>query len=127
MAMNVPPGWPASVQPPDRQGFEPTAVSWLLDVVPPDYRLHDVLRQYPLALALLARHHLRACQAGTREGYRMARTDLGGALPPHAIGEVLAAYREETRRLQAAIRATDLLIGALRHGRIRQPLQRPWG
>ncbi len=74
----TPPGWPAGVHPPDSEEFESTAVTWLLDVVPPDYRLHGVLRRYPVALAALARYHTKACVEGAREGYRTARTELAG-------------------------------------------------
>ncbi|MCW2932732.1 MAG: hypothetical protein JWM19_3694, partial [Actinomycetia bacterium] len=42
MAAYIPPGWPAGVHPPGSDGFEATATAWLLDVVPPDYRLHGV-------------------------------------------------------------------------------------
>ena len=87
------------MHPPDSEEFESTAVTWLLDVVPPDYRLHGVLRRYPVALAAMARYHAKACVEGAREGYRTARTELTGVLPPHAIDTVLAAYRKEGARL----------------------------
>src|SRR5215467_7842815 len=81
MSTYIPPGWPAGVHPPGSEEFESTAVGWLLDVVPPDYRLHGVLRRYPIALAVMARHHSKACVEGAREGYRTARTELAGVLP----------------------------------------------
>jgi len=102
------------VHPPGSEDFESTAVGWLLDVVPPDYRLHGVLRRYPVALAALARYHSKACVEGARQGYRTARTELAGALPPHAIDTVLAAYRKEGARLAATAEAVDLVERALR-------------
>src|SRR5262249_57482474 len=96
-----PAGWPWGVHAPGSEDFERTAQAWLLDVVPADYRLHGVLRRYPLALAAMAAHHARACVAGAREGYRNARTEVGGALPPHALEALLAAYPAEGRRLVA--------------------------
>jgi hypothetical protein len=114
MAAYVPPGWPSGVHPPGSEDFERTAQAWLLDTVPPDYRLHGVLRRYPLALAAMAAHHTKACVAGAREGYRTARTELGEALPPHALEAVLAAYRAEGRRLVATAQAVDLVARALR-------------
>jgi hypothetical protein len=114
MAAYMPPGWPSGVHPPGTEDFERTAQAWLLDTVPPDYRLHGVLRRYPLALAAMAAHHARACVSGAREGYRTARTELGGALPPHALDAVLAAYRAEGRRLVATAQAVDLVARALR-------------
>ena len=102
------------MHPPGSEEFESTAVGWLLDVVPPDYRLHGVLRRYPVALATLARYHSKACVEGARQGYRTARTELAGVLPPHAIDTVLAAYRKEGARLAATAQAVDLVERALR-------------
>jgi hypothetical protein len=109
----LPSGWPAGVHPPGTEGFERTAVTWLLDVVPSDYRLHGVLIRHPLALAALARHHLAACVAGAREGYASARAELRGDLPPKGISAVLAAYQAEGTRLIATARAADLIHDAL--------------
>jgi hypothetical protein len=114
MTAYVPPGWPAGVHPPGTEDFERTAQAWLLDTVPADYRLHGVLRRHPLALAAMAIHHTRACVVGAREGYRTARTELGTALPPHALDAVLAAYRAEGRRLVATAQAVNLVARALR-------------
>ena len=102
------------MHPPGSEEFESTAVGWLLDVVPPDYRLHGVLRRYPVALATMARYHSKACVEGARQGYRTARTELAGVLPPHAIDTVLAAYRKEGARLAATAEAVDLVERALR-------------
>jgi hypothetical protein len=117
----VPTGWPTGVHPPGSEGFEESAVTWLLDVVPPDYRLHGVLRRHPVALASLARHHLAACVEGARQGYRSVRTDLGPHLPTTTINAVLAVYQTEGRRLVAAARAAELVERALRGG---QPVTR---
>ncbi|HSS92213.1 MAG TPA: hypothetical protein VLL69_23125 [Streptosporangiaceae bacterium] len=114
MAVYLPPGWPTGVHPPGSEGFERTAVAWLLDMVPPDYRLHGVLQRHPIALATLARRHLAACIEGARQGYRTARTELGGVLPMSGVDAVLAAYRSEGHRLVTAARATDLVERALR-------------
>ena len=114
MAAYLPPGWPSGVHPPDSEEFEQTAVTWLLDVVPPDYRLPGVLRRHPVALAVLARHHIAACVRGAREGYRSARTELGGKLPPGGVDAVLEVYRTEGSRLVDTARAVDLVGRALR-------------
>jgi hypothetical protein len=114
VAEYVPPGWPTGVHPPGSEEFEQTAVAWLLDVVPPDYRLHGVLRRHPVALAALARHHLAACVAGAREGYRTARAELGDRLPAGSLDAVLDAYRTEGRRLVETARAVGLVGRALR-------------
>jgi len=122
MAVYLPPGWPTGVHPPGSEEFERTAVAWLLDVVPPDYRLYGVLRRHPIALATLARRHLGACVEGARQGYRTARTELGGLLPVSGLDAVLAAYRSEGQRLVAAARAADLVEQALRGKEFTPPL-----
>lgn len=114
MAGYVPVGWPAAVHPPGSAGFEQSAVQWLLDVVPPDYRLHGVLVRHPVALAVLAGHHLNACVEGARTGYRTARAELRDDLPPGGLKAVLDAYRAEGARLVAAAKAVDLITRALR-------------
>ena len=50
----VPPGWPEEVRPPGAPDWERTAVAWLFDLCPPDYRAHEVLRRYPVLLARFA-------------------------------------------------------------------------
>jgi hypothetical protein len=110
----VPAGWPPGVHPPGSADFERTAVSWLLDVVPPDYRLHGILVRHPVALAALARHHLAACVEGARAGYRSARAELGKDLPPAGLAAVLAVYQAEGRRLVTTARAVELVGRALR-------------
>ena len=122
MAAYLPPGWPTGVHPPGSEGFERTAVAWLLDVVPPDYRLHGVLRRHPIALATLARRHLAACVEGARQGYRTARTELGDVLPVSGVDAVLAAYRSEGNRLVTAARAAGLVERALRGKEFTPPL-----
>ena len=124
MVTYTPAGWPAGVHPPGSDDFESTAVGWLLDVVPPDYRLHGVLRRYPVALAAMARHHSKACVEGARQGYRLARTELADVLPPHAVDTVLAAYRKEGARLAATARAVGLVERALR-GEVFTPKMNP--
>jgi len=122
MAAYLPPGWPTGVHPPGSEGFERTAVAWLLDVVPPDYRLHGVLQRHPVALATLARRHLAACVEGARQGYRTARTELGDVLPVSGVDAVLAAYRSEGHRLVTTARAADLVERALRGKEFTPPL-----
>ncbi len=125
MAAYLPPGWPAGVHPPGSEGFEQTAVAWLLDALPADYRVHGVLRRHPIALAVLARHHLTACVAGARQGYRSVRTELGDVLPPQGIDAVLAVYRAEGSRLVAAERGADLITRGLRGEVFTPQLGRP--
>jgi hypothetical protein len=110
----VPPGWPTDVHPPGTERFEDTAIAWLVELLPPDYRQYGVLRRYPVALARMTRHHLSGCLEAARQGFRTARTDLVDAVPPHAIEAVLDAYRREGPRLAGLLRAAELIERALR-------------
>ncbi|GLZ13214.1 hypothetical protein Acsp04_34490 [Actinomadura sp. NBRC 104425] len=114
MSTYVPPGWPAQVHPPGSERFEDTAVTWLLELVPPEYRRHGVLRRYPVALARMARHHVSAAVEAAREGFRTARIELGDVVPPHGVDAVLDVYREEGARMVALLRAIELVDAALR-------------
>ncbi|RCV55168.1 hypothetical protein [Marinitenerispora sediminis] len=111
--------WPASVHPPEAETFEQTAIVWLFDNVPADYRLHGVLRRHPVALARLARQHVAACLEGARQGYRTARVDLRDFLPPHAVEQVMNAYLAEGRRMAATLRSIELVDDALRDTALR--------
>ncbi|WP_131741270.1 hypothetical protein [Actinomadura roseirufa] len=114
MSTHVPPGWPAQVHPPGSERFEETALAWLLELVPPEYRRYGVLRRFPLALARMARHHVNASVDAAREGFRTARVDLGDVVPPHGIEAVLDTYRREGARLVALQHGVELVETALR-------------
>jgi len=115
MVRNMPLGWPQDVQPPGSEGWEATAVTWLLDLVP-EYRQYDMVCRHPVLLASIARHLLHGSVEGAREGYRTVRTELAEHAPPHAVDVALRAYRTEGRRLAATERAVDLVERALRGG-----------
>jgi hypothetical protein len=113
MVRNMPLGWPQDVQPPGSAGWEATAVTWLLDLVP-EYRQYDMVCRHPVLLASIARHLVHGSVEGAREGYRTVRTELAEHAPPHAVDVALRAYRSEGRRLAATERAVDLVERALR-------------
>ncbi|TMR89252.1 hypothetical protein EJK15_61785 [Nonomuraea basaltis] len=56
--MYLPPEWPPEVRQPSVPDWETSAVAWLLDAVPPDYRAYEILKRYPTALARMALHHV---------------------------------------------------------------------
>ncbi|MDH2430388.1 hypothetical protein [Sphaerisporangium sp. TRM90804] len=112
--MYVPPAWPEEVLPPGDPEWESSAVTWLLDAVPPDYRAYGVLRRHPVALARMARHHVNAMVEAARTGYRGAAVDLKDHLPPHAIEAVLETYRREGPRLVRLAGAVEVVEQALR-------------
>jgi hypothetical protein len=62
----------------------------------------------------MARHYARGSAEGARRGYRAARAELAASVPPHAVEELLAAYRAEGYKLAAAERAVSLVEHALR-------------
>jgi hypothetical protein len=89
-------------------------VAWLLDLCPPDYRGHDVLRRHPAALARLAAHHVAAGLDAQRRATATVRADLAGRLDARATEEVLEVLDVEQVRLTEAQRAVALIEGALR-------------
>jgi hypothetical protein len=123
--MYVPPEWPAEVRPPSVPDWETSAVAWLLDAVPPDYRAYEVLRRHPVALARMASRHVSAEIEAARAGYRGAAVDLKGHLPPHAIEAVLDAYREEGPRLVRLSRSIEVVERALRGDMFTATMRRP--
>jgi hypothetical protein len=110
----VPPGWPEEVRPPGAPDWERTAVAWLLDLCPPDYRAHEVLRRYPVLLARFARDHVAAGLEAARTGWRTVRVELADQLPPDAIEAAMTAYEREGSRLAAAARGVEVVAAALR-------------
>jgi hypothetical protein len=113
-AARLPPGWPPTVRPPGAPGWERSAVAWLLDQCPPDFRGYPVLQRYPVALARLAGHHVDAgLQAGQR-GLATFRAELADDLPATAMAWLLEALEAEQARLIAARRAIGLIEDALR-------------
>jgi hypothetical protein len=110
----VPPGWPEQVLPPGAPDWERTAVAWLFDLVPHDYRAHDVLRRYPVLLARFAADHVAAGLEAARTGWRTVRVDLADQLPAEAMEAAMVAYEREGARLAAAARRVEVVAGALR-------------
>lgn len=88
-------------------------MAWLLDHVPPDYRVYDVLRKYPVLLARFADDHLAANLEAARSGWRTLRRDLAGQLPPEAIEAAMSAYEREGLRLVEAQRGVVVVRAAL--------------
>ena len=110
----VPPGWPEEVRPPGAPDWERTAVAWLFDLCPADYRAHEVLRRYPVLLARFAGDHVAAGLEAARKGWRTVRVELADHVPSEAIEAVIAAYEREGARLGAAARGVEGVAAALR-------------
>ncbi|GAB3676099.1 hypothetical protein [Angustibacter aerolatus] len=109
----VPPGWPRDVRPAGTEGFERTAVGWLLDQCPHEYRAHPGLAQ-PVALAWLAERHVLAQGQANAAARGAARAELGEHLDARDVQRVLDALDHEHARLLAAHRGVRLVGDALR-------------
>jgi hypothetical protein len=110
----VPPGWPAAVRPPGATDWERTAIAWLLDLCPPDYRAYPVLVRRPVALAWVAGRHAEAAVTGARKALAGVRAGLSEVLEPRALTELVEALETEEARLLAALRGAGLVEEALR-------------
>ncbi|WP_088282682.1 hypothetical protein [Kineosporia sp. A_224] len=112
--MTVPPGWPADVRPPGSPDWERSAVAWLLDLCPPDYRGYPVLVRRPVALAWVAVRHVEAAHEGARRALAGVRTALSDAVEPQALAALVEALETEVARLLGTSRAVGLVEEALR-------------
>jgi hypothetical protein len=97
-ARSTPPGWPPQVLPPDEPGWVHSATSWLLDILPPDYRAHSEIVAMPRVLAWMAATHVEHYEAATQRGYRSAAVDLRGFVAPESNKQVLDVYQAEKQR-----------------------------
>ncbi len=110
----APPGWPHQVRPPDAPGWQRTAVNWLLDICPPEFRSYAVLRRHDVVLARFAVLHVEACQASVRRGLSEARGSLREVAESGTVEAAVDAWQREAARLLAERRAVGLVEEALR-------------
>ncbi len=110
----APPGWPRQVRPPGAPGWEHTAVAWLLDICPPEFRSYPVLRRHDVVLARFAVLHVEACQAAVRRGLSEARATLRDVAGPGVVEGAVETWQAESARLLAERRAVGLVEEALR-------------
>lgn len=100
--------------PPQATDWERSAVAWLFDLCPPDYRAHDVLRKHPIVLSRFAAQHVAAGVQAARDGLRTVRAELDGLVAPEVVEAAIAAYDREGRRLVATGRQVEMVAAALR-------------
>ncbi len=117
-----PPGWPPSVRPPDAPRWEDTAIGWLLDQCPPEYRLYDGLRRHPVVLARFTALHVEASIQAAQRGISEARVSLREVLPTEAVEGAISMWEREGARLLKVRRAVDLVEEAFRGRRFRARL-----
>jgi len=118
----APAGWPTAVRPPDAPDWERTAVAWLLDQCPPEYRGYSGLRRHAVVLARFAVLHVEAMQAAARRGTSEARTSLRDVADLDVIERAVATWHRETARLAVLRREVGLVEEALRGRRFRPRL-----
>lgn len=110
----APAGWPAEVRPPDAPDWERTAVNWLFDICPPEYRQHAALRRHVVVLARFAVLHVEASQTACRRGLSEARTTLRDVADLDTVEAAIEAWQAEEARLLGVHRAVGLVEEALR-------------
>jgi hypothetical protein len=110
----APPGWPRQVRPPGAPGWEHSAVAWLLDICPPEFRSYPALRRHDVVLARFAVLHVEACQAAVRRGLSEARGALREVCDQDTVEAAVETWQREDARLLAERRAVGLVEEALR-------------
>lgn len=110
----APPGWPAEVRPPGAPEWEDSALRWLLDICPPEYRSYRALRGHVVVLARFATLHVEACQHGVNRGLSQARGVLGEVAEADTIEAAVQTWQREAARLIGVRRAVGLVEEALR-------------
>jgi hypothetical protein len=110
----APPGWPREVRPPGAPDWERTAVAWLLDLCPPEYRSYPALRRHEVVLARFAVWYVEACQAAVRRGLSEARAELRDVADLGVVEAAVQTWQAEAARLLGVRRAVGLVEEALR-------------
>jgi 1-deoxy-D-xylulose-5-phosphate synthase len=95
----VPPGWPAQVRPPGATGWEATAIAYLLDCCPPDFRAYRVLRNHPLVLAQFATHFVNGQHEASQRGLAAVRTSISEYVDAEVVEDATQAWLEQEARL----------------------------
>jgi hypothetical protein len=116
----VPPGWPSQVRPPGAPGWEASAIAYLLDCCPADFRAYRVLRNHPMVLAQFATHFVRGQLEASERGLADVRTSLSEFVEPDVVEAATQAWLEQGARLVRTRRAVALIEEALR-GRVFVP------
>lgn len=118
----APPGWPPQVRAPGAPDWEASAVAWLLDLCPPDWRGYVALRRHALVLARFAVLHVEAGQVAAKRGVAEARVELKGLVPLEVVEAAVQTWLLEDARLLGVRRAVGLVEEALRGRRFRARL-----
>ncbi|MBA8794877.1 hypothetical protein FHX74_002505 [Friedmanniella endophytica] len=115
----LPPGWPDGVRPPGSEGWLPTAVAFLLDCCPPDFRGYPELRRHPAVLARFADRFVAAQAEAATTGLAEIRTALrdlvrSGEITEPVVDRAADAWQEQQAQLVRTRRAVGLVEQAIR-------------
>ncbi|MCW2822353.1 MAG: hypothetical protein JWR64_2148 [Marmoricola sp.] len=102
------------MRPPGAPDWETTAVGWLLDLCPPEYRSYPALRRHAVVLARFAVLHVEACQSAVNQGLSEARGGLREVAEASVVDAAVETWQRESARLIAVRRAVGLVEEALR-------------
>ena len=103
----VPPGWPSEVRPPGASGWEATAIAYLLDCCPPDFRAYRVLRNHPMVLAQFA------SQLRQRPARSVASGDWPRCAPAWVTTSRQTSWRLQPRPGSSRVPGWPAPVGAL--------------
>ncbi|MGI8769763.1 MAG: hypothetical protein ACR2I1_11800 [Propionibacteriaceae bacterium] len=110
----LPPGWPDQVRPPGAPAWEKTAVAFLLDCCPPDFRRYQVLRNHPVVLARFAAQFIEGQYHSARDGLAGVRITLADYVASEVVESAADAWLEQSAQLARMRRAVTLVEEALR-------------
>lgn len=116
-AIYVPPGWPDEVLPPGAPDWEQSAIAWLLDQCPADYRGYPVLRNHPVVLARYAAEFVEAQIRASREALASTRPSLKDYVTNDVLERATEVVQAEGARLVRVRRSVMLVEESLR-GRV---------
>ena len=110
----TPPGWPEQVRPPGAPDWESTAVVYLLDCCPADFRRYPLLRRHPVVLARFAAQFIDGQQRSAAEGLAGVRVSLADHVATEVLDSAAEAWLEQSAQLVRVRRAVALVEEALR-------------
>ncbi|HYP46233.1 MAG TPA: hypothetical protein VEQ66_13655 [Propionibacteriaceae bacterium] len=110
----TPPGWPERVRPPGAPDWEVTAIAFLLDCCPADFRAYPVLRNHPVVLARFAAQFVEGQYHSTQQGLAGARISLIDYVSAEVVESATEAWLEQSAQLVRVRRAVALVEEALR-------------
>jgi len=110
----TPPGWPERVRPPGAPDWEATAIAFLFDCCPADFRAYPVLRNHPVVLARFAMQFVEGQYHSTQEGLAGVRIRLLDYVRPDVVEAAAEAWLEQSAQLVRVRRAVALVEEALR-------------